>query len=161
MSKAKKSTPREKLLKEARAEIQARPAEPDDAPTGDGAGNAEPVAAGSAGTPVPPTSGTTGGKGKKAKAAKTPKAAKPAKAAKPPKAKKKPGCLDAAATVLAAAKGPMNCKDIVEAALTRGLWETAGKTPHSTLYAALIRDIAAKGKASRFRKTERGIFAAA
>jgi hypothetical protein len=159
MSKAKKSTPREKLLKEARAEIAARLEEPANAATVGGAAEGGPVATESAGTPVPPTSGTTGGKGGKGKKGKAPKP----KASKPPKAKKarKPGCLDAAAAVLAAAKGPMNCKDIVDAALKRGLWETSGKTPHSTLYAAVIRDIAAKGKASRFRKTERGMFAAA
>lgn len=33
--------------------------------------------------------------------------------------------------------------------------------PDATLYAAMIREIAAKGKESRFRKLERGLFAAA
>jgi len=34
-----------------------------------------------------------------------------------------------------------------------------GATPEQTLYAALGREIAAKGKASRFLKVERGLFA--
>ena len=34
-----------------------------------------------------------------------------------------------------------------------------GKTPASTLYAAILREITAKGDASRFVKTERGKFA--
>lgn len=34
-----------------------------------------------------------------------------------------------------------------------------GKTPDRTLYAAIAREIAAKGAESRFRKFERGKFA--
>ena len=34
----------------------------------------------------------------------------------------------------------------------------ADATPEATLYAAIIREIAAKGKAARFRKVERGLF---
>ena len=37
-------------------------------------------------------------------------------------------------------------------------WATGGKTPWATLYAAVIREIAAKGKESRFKKTGRGLF---
>ena len=33
-----------------------------------------------------------------------------------------------------------------------------GKTPHATLYAAILREIEAGGKDARFRKTERGKF---
>jgi hypothetical protein len=35
-----------------------------------------------------------------------------------------------------------------------------GKTPHATLYSAIIREISLKGKESRFVKKERGKFAA-
>jgi len=84
-------------------------------------------------------------KGKKPKAAK-------------PKGERKPGALDAAVRVLREAGKPMNCTDIVKEALAKGYWQTKGKTPHSTLYAAVIREIAAKGKEARFHKTDRGQF---
>ena len=35
-----------------------------------------------------------------------------------------------------------------------------GKTPEATLYAAMTREIAAKGRESRFKKVERGLFVA-
>jgi len=70
--------------------------------------------------------------------------------------------LDAAVEVLTAASGgPLGCKEMVERMLAEGLWQTGGKTPHSTLYAAVVREIAAKGDRSRFRKTEPGQFALA
>jgi len=70
--------------------------------------------------------------------------------------------LDAAAVVLADAKAPMQAKQIVDAVVERGLWKPgAGKTPHATLYAAMTREIAAKGAASRFKKVDRGQFTAA
>ena len=44
---------------------------------------------------------------------------------------------------------------------TEGLWASpGGKTPASTLYAAIGRSIKDLGKASAFRKTERGKFEA-
>ena len=52
----------------------------------------------------------------------------------------------------------MSCKSIVEAALAQKLWSTSGKTPHATLYSAIIREITNKGKQSRFEKTARGRF---
>ena len=67
--------------------------------------------------------------------------------------------LDAAAQILGKAKKPMGCKDMVEQAITQGLWSPGGKTPHATLYAAIIREISKKGKDARFRKTDRGLFA--
>jgi len=74
---------------------------------------------------------------------------------------KRVSLLDAAATVLAGARAPMQAKQIVEAVVERGLWKPgAGKTPHATLYAAMTREIAAKGKDARFRKVGRGQFAA-
>jgi len=74
------------------------------------------------------------------------------------KAERKPGALDAAVRVLREAGKPMNCTDIVKGALAKGYWQTKGQTPHSTLYAAIIREIAAKGKEARFHKTDRGMF---
>jgi len=91
------------------------------------------------------------------------KAAKDAKAApKAPKAKreakKRAGLigLDAAAKVLVLAGRPMNTKQIVEKMLADGLWKTGGRTPAATIYAAILREVQAKGKDARFRKTDRG-----
>jgi len=69
--------------------------------------------------------------------------------------------LDAAAHILSLGTGdPMRCKDIVDLAVARSLWTPrTGKTPASTLYAAILREITTKGDASRFVKTERGKFA--
>ena len=53
----------------------------------------------------------------------------------------------------------MNCKVLTGDVLMRGLWKTLGRTPEATLYAAIIREIAAKGETSRFIKTDRGLFA--
>ncbi len=72
--------------------------------------------------------------------------------------KKRPSGLDAAAQVLADAKEPLNTKEMVARMLAKGLWKTSGKTPAATIYAAVIREIAAKGKDARFRKPERGRF---
>ncbi|OQB77403.1 MAG: hypothetical protein BWX88_05275 [Planctomycetes bacterium ADurb.Bin126] len=70
----------------------------------------------------------------------------------------RPSGLDAAVVVLAEAGKPMNCGDMVKRMLETGLWKTGGKTPSSTIYAAIITEIAKKGAASRFRKTDRGMF---
>ena len=75
---------------------------------------------------------------------------------------KKTSCLDAAAKVLAEARGPMNTKELIEAMAAKGYWKSpGGKTPHSTLYAAIAREIAKKGDQSRFKKAEKGKFALA
>ena len=66
--------------------------------------------------------------------------------------------LDAAAKVLADAGEPLNCKTIVERAIEKGYWKSGGKTPSSTVYAAILREIQKKGDASRFVKAERGMF---
>lgn len=87
-------------------------------------------------------------------------APKPAKAPKPPKVKKVSG-LDAAAMVLAESASPMKAVDMLAEIQKRGLWTSKGKTPEATLYAAIIREIAAKGSTSRFRKHDRGLFTAA
>ena len=83
-------------------------------------------------------------------------------AAKSKKAKpKKVSGLDAAAQVLAEAGEPLDTKTMVEWMLAKGLWQTKGKTPAATIYAAVIREIAKKGDGSRFRKVDRGKFALA
>jgi hypothetical protein len=83
-----------------------------------------------------------------------------AKAPKEPKAKKT-SALDAAAQVLAEAKEPMNTRQMIEAMAAKKLWTSpGGKTPHATLYSAILREINEKGKDARFTKTERGKFAA-
>ena len=87
----------------------------------------------------------------KTKTVKAPKEAK----------EKKLSAIDAAAQVLSASKEPMNAKEMIEAMATKGLWTSpGGKTPHATLYSAIIREIATKGKESRFVKKDRGQFAA-
>ncbi len=99
-------------------------------------------------------------KAKAATPAKTTKGATRAKPAgdAPDKATKRTGILDAAAQILAKAKEPMGCKDIVEQAIAKKLWSTSGKTPSATLYAAIIREISKKGKDARFEKVDRGRF---
>jgi hypothetical protein len=99
-----------------------------------------------------------------AKARKTSKSTKsaPAKKSKPKTAKaKKLSALDAAAQVLAASKEPLNAKQMIDAMAAKGLWTSpGGATPHATLYSAILREVAAKGKEARFKKTDRGHFAA-
>ena len=99
--------------------------------------------------------------GKADNAPKADKAKKPrAKKAKADKPKRISG-LDAAAKVLEESGQPMTAKEMVEAAEAKGYWKSpGGKTPHATVYSAIIREIAKKGDASRFVKTERGKFAA-
>ena len=70
--------------------------------------------------------------------------------------------LDAAAKVLGETRTAMNCKALIEAMAAKGYWKSpGGATPWSTLYASIIKEIAAKGKESRFQKTDRGQFALA
>jgi hypothetical protein len=84
-------------------------------------------------------------------------AAKGAKA-KPAK-ERRPSGLDAAAQVLKAKGEPMTCGAMVDAMLARKLWSTDGKTPAATIYSAILRECARKGDKSRFKKTDRGLFA--
>ena len=95
-------------------------------------------------------------KTKRAQAAKN-RTAKPKERTTAPK---RISALDAAAQVLAASKEPMRAKDLIAAMADQGLWSSPnGKTPDATLYAAMIREIAAKGSEARFREVERGLFA--
>jgi hypothetical protein len=85
--------------------------------------------------------------------------AKAAAPAAPEKKPKRTSALDAAAQVLAEGT-PMNCKALITELDTRGLWKSpGGKTPESTLYAAILREIRTKGESARFVKVERGLFA--
>lgn len=75
---------------------------------------------------------------------------------------KKTSALDAAATLLKAAKEPMTTRELIEAMAAKGLWKSpGGKTPDRTLYSALTREIGTKGKDSRFKKADEGKFALA
>ena len=95
-----------------------------------------------------------GAKKKKA-AAKKPAAKKaPAKATE-----KKLSAIDAAAQVLGESKDPLNTKEMVEAMSAKKYWTSpGGKTPHATLYSAILREIQKKGDDARFQKVERGRF---
>jgi hypothetical protein len=99
--------------------------------------------------------GATGGKtAKGAKDAKAPKT-KPAKVAKP----KRISALDAAAKVLAESDRPLRAIDMIEVMHAKGLWTSpGGRTPEASVYAAITREISARGKESRFRKVDRGLF---
>ena len=87
--------------------------------------------------------------------------AEPKPGAKPePKKARKMGALDAAAIVLADAGKPMRSKELIAEMATRGLWTSpGGKTPEATLYAAILREIGAKGAAARFARAGKGEFA--
>jgi hypothetical protein len=90
-----------------------------------------------------------------------PKGAKAPKADKPPK-QKRLSALDAAAQVLAKSDGPMTSQALIDAMAEARLWTSpGGKTPAATLYAAMLREITAKGKDARFKKVDRGLFVSA
>ena len=105
-------------------------------------------------TTKPQTSADDAKKTSKAKGAK-PGKARPAAVAKA----KKLSAIDAAAKVLGENGQPMNCKEMIEAMAAKKYWTSpGGKTPAATLYSAILREINAKGKEARFKKTERGHF---
>jgi len=96
---------------------------------------------------------------------KNPAKTRPAKATKteatPPAAaeSKRLSALDAAAKVLAETGQPMRCTELIAVMAAKGYWSSpGGKTPASTLYAALLRELKTKRDQARFRKTERGKF---
>jgi hypothetical protein len=72
--------------------------------------------------------------------------------------KERSSLLNLAARVLAESSEPLNCQQMVERVLATGLWQSEGKTPAATLASAIIREIAKKGEAARFRKVDRGKF---
>jgi hypothetical protein len=81
-------------------------------------------------------------------------------------ASERPSALDAAAWLLGGltgdeAKVGLTSRELIERMAKQKLWTSPdGKTPHATLYAAIVREITAKGPTARFRKVSRGHFAA-
>lgn len=75
---------------------------------------------------------------------------------------KRLSALDAAAQVLASlhakeARTGLSAPELIERMAALKLWTSpGGKTPAATLYAAITREIAAKGTASRFARIESG-----
>ncbi len=158
-----------RALRNAKAEVAANLARLEAAETGTGGDGqtggttTAPTAADATGAAV----GRDGAKrGKRAKVdpgAGSQRVARKGGKAKAPREKKtrRPSALDAAAQVLAASEVPMRAKEMIAAMEARGLWTSpGGKTPEATLYAAIIREIAAKGSKARFKKQERGVFVA-
>ncbi len=75
------------------------------------------------------------------------------------KAEGKMSALDAAAKVLGQSKEPLNTKAMIEQMAAKKYWTSPeGKTPHATLYSAILREIRDKGKEARFKKVDRGQF---
>ncbi len=69
--------------------------------------------------------------------------------------------LDAAAKLLSELKRPLRCGEMIEQMAAQGYWKSpGGKTPAATLHAAITREINIKGADARFKKTDRGLFAA-
>jgi short subunit dehydrogenase-like uncharacterized protein len=55
----------------------------------------------------------------------------------------------------------MNTQELIAAMTEKGYWTSpGGLTPAATLYSAILRELKAKGGESRFRKVEKGKFAA-
>src|SRR5262249_18883293 len=100
--------------------------------------------------------------GTKKKSAKTPAPKTPGPRSTPtPNAPSRLSALDAAALVLRQSGQPMNCPELIEQMAAKGYWTSPkGKTPSSTLYAAIAREVELKGAASRFVKPGPGRFAA-
>jgi hypothetical protein len=74
---------------------------------------------------------------------------------------KKLSAITAAAKVLTESGRSMTTKEMIEAMGAKGYWTSpGGRTPHATLCSAILREVATKGKESRFKKTERSKFAA-
>jgi hypothetical protein len=93
-------------------------------------------------------------------ASKNPKKGKSKKTKEAGAEAKKLSALDAAAKVLAETGQPLASKELIEAMAQKGYWSSpGGKTPASTLYSGITKEIATKGKESRFKKTDRGRFA--
>ena len=92
-------------------------------------------------------------------------------AAEPPKRRrkapavakeKKTSALEASIQVLAEAGQALNCQEMIATMAAKGYWTSpGGKTPHATLYSAILREITTQGASSRFVKAERGKFALA
>jgi HB1, ASXL, restriction endonuclease HTH domain len=69
--------------------------------------------------------------------------------------------IKAALQVQQERKVAMTCPELIDVMATEGLWASpGGKTPASTLYAAISRSIKDLGRLSPFKKSERGKFEA-
>ncbi len=68
--------------------------------------------------------------------------------------------LNAAYKILVEEARPMKVKEITELAMQRGYCDLPGATPSATISSAIQREIKAKQEASRFVKTDKGLFAA-
>ena len=148
--KAKKTASKKTSAKRVKIHATVIPAPTPEAPATPPAPEA-PEEAVAAPAPEANAAGTEAPGTKKGKKAKTPKAPKELK-------EKKPSGLDAAAKVLGDAGTPLNVKEMMDRILAQDLWQSDGQTPHATIYAAIIREIAQKGEGARFRKAERGKF---
>jgi HB1, ASXL, restriction endonuclease HTH domain len=74
-------------------------------------------------------------------------------------APQKTSALSAAARILGETKEAMTCPELITAMASKGYWTSpAGKTPASTLYAALKREITIKKKEARFKQSGPGNF---
>jgi hypothetical protein len=95
-----------------------------------------------------------------APAAKKKPSAKPTTAPARSTSTKKLSALDAAALVLRESGQPMSCPELIAQMAAKGYWTSPkGKTPASTLYAAMAREAKLKGNDSRFHKMGPGRFA--
>ena len=89
---------------------------------------------------------------------KRPRKAKAATSETADAGEKRLSCVAAALKVLGESSDPMNAQELITAMEAKGYWTSpGGKTPHATLYSAILRDLA-KGDDSKFVKTERGRF---
>ena len=79
---------------------------------------------------------------------------------KPAKCGDKMSGIEAAHKVLIEEARPMKVREITELAQERGYCDLPGLTPSATISSAIQRDIKAKGDASRFIKTDKGMFSA-
>ena len=107
----------------------------------------------------PATVETIGGDSSTAVAVhKKPRKAKAASTETADASEKRLSCVTAALKVLSESSEPMNAQELITAMEAKGYWTSpGGKTPHATLYSAILRDLA-KGDDSKFVKTERGRF---
>ena len=104
---------------------------------------------------------TTASASKKKKPAQPPVPMTPEPESSPTQKPQKYSALEAAARVLRESGRPTSCPELIEQMAAKGYWTSPkGKTPSSTLYAAIMREVKTKGKDARFVKTERGKFAA-
>ena len=88
----------------------------------------------------------------------------PAKTSEPKHLGPKPlgemSTLSAAHRVLLEAGHPMKVQEIMETALAKGYCKVGGKTPFCTFNGGMRSEITRKGDESRFKRVDKGLFAA-